>query len=161
MVDRLSPYAFSVAMRMMGDEDEARDIVQESIISVWKTIKRLKNPEGFKSWFYRIVINKCYDRMRRISRNPEKGVDNKTWELISNSLYDDPDKKLENLEIGAIIKGITEKLSPKQKAVFVMHDLEDFSQSEIAEITGMSTFNVKSNLHHARKRIVELIKNHI
>ena len=64
MVEKLAPYAFSIALKMLGNEDEADDIVQESLISVWLKIGRLKKAEGFKSWFYRIVLNKCYDRIR-------------------------------------------------------------------------------------------------
>lgn len=161
MVDRLSPFAFSVALRMMGDEDEANDIVQEALICVWKTIKRLNKPDGFKAWFYRIVINKCYDRMRSMKRNREKIVDSMTWEVIGNRLSEAPDTLLENTEICSIIRALSDGLSPKQKAVFVLCDLEGMSHSEIAEITGMNSINIKSNLHHARRRIGELVKKHI
>jgi RNA polymerase sigma-70 factor (ECF subfamily) len=59
-----------------------------------------------------------------------------------------------------IIKTLTEKLSPKQKAVFVLCDLEDLSHEEISEITGMSRRNLKANLHFARKRIGEMIERY-
>jgi RNA polymerase sigma-70 factor (ECF subfamily) len=60
-----------------------------------------------------------------------------------------------------LIRLLTEKLSPKQKAVFVLSDLEEMSNEEISEITGISRTNVKANLHYARKRISEMIEKHI
>ena len=161
LVDILSPFAFSVAMRMLGDEAEADDIVQESIITVWQKIGRLKNPDGFRSWFYRIVINKCFDRMRKLKKNPEACYDERAWRTISDMLSEGPSVRLENAEIGLIVNTLTLKLSPRQKAVFILSDLEEMSQEEIAAITGISRLSVKSNLYHARKRIGEQIKKYM
>lgn len=161
IVDSLSPFAFSTALRMLGDEDEADDIVQESMITVWQKIGRLKNPEGFKSWFYRIVINKCYDRLRKIKRNPETCCDERIWGVLSDRITEDPSVSLENNEICFIVNALTMKLSPKQKAVFVLSDLEEMSQEEISSITGISRSSVKSNLHHARKKIGEQLKKYM
>jgi RNA polymerase sigma-70 factor (ECF subfamily) len=69
--------------------------------------------------------------------------------------------EIENKETAMMIKILTNKLSPKQKAVFVLSDLEEMSNEEVALITGMSRINVKANLHYARKRIGEMIAKHI
>ena len=68
---------------------------------------------------------------------------------------------MENRETARIIEFLTEKLSPKQKAVFVLSDLEDMSNEEISDITGMSRTNVKANLYYARKRIGEMIEKYL
>ena len=68
---------------------------------------------------------------------------------------------IENKEIAQMINILTEKLSPKQKAVFVLSELEDLSNEEISDITGMSKANIKANLHYARKRIGEMIEKHM
>jgi RNA polymerase sigma-70 factor (ECF subfamily) len=161
LVEETSPFAFSVAFRISGDEDEAKDIVQETMITLWKTITKIKSPDSFMTWLYRIVVNKCYDQLRRKKRNPEFNTDDKTWALISNKVSENPSSLFENKEIAQIIGLLTEKLSPKQKAVFVLSDLEEMSTKEISEITGMSKTNVKANLHYARKRIGEMIEKHI
>ena len=161
LIDISSPFAFAIAFRMLGDESQAKDVAQESMITIWKTIKKIRSADSFKTWLYRIVINKCYDQLRRRKRNREFSADEKTWILISNKISDETLSEMENRETAQIINLLTEKLSPKQKAVFVLGDLEEMSNEEISSITGMSRANVKANLHHARKKIGELIEKHL
>ena len=161
LVELISPFAFSVAFRILADEEQAKDIVQETMITLWKTIKKINSPGSFMTWLYRIVVNKCYDQLRRRKRNPEFTADEKTWVLISNKITENPSSGIEERETAQIINLLTDKLSPKQRAVFVLSDLEEMSNEEVSMITGMSRINVKANLHYARKRIGEMIAKHI
>jgi len=161
LIELISPFAFSVAFRILADEEQAKDIVQETMITLWETIKKIKSPGSFMTWFYRIVVNKCYDQLRKRKRNPEFSADDGTWTLISNKMSENSNLEIENKETAMMIKILTNKLSPKQKAVFVLSDLEEMSNEEVALITGMSRINVKANLHYARKRIGEMIAKHI
>ena len=161
LVELISPFAFSVAFRILADEEQAKDIVQETMITLWKTIKKIKSPGSFMTWLYRFVVNKCYDQLRRRKRNPEFTADEKTWVLISNKITENPSSGIEERETAQIINLLTDKLSPKQRAVFVLSDLEEMSNEEVSMITGMSRINVKANLHYARKRIGEMIAKRI
>jgi RNA polymerase sigma-70 factor, ECF subfamily len=161
LIEISSPFAFAVAFRMLGDESQATDIAQESMITIWKTIKKIRSADSFKTWLYRIVVNKCLDQLRKRKNNPEFNADEKTWTLISNKISEEPFIEMENKEIALIINLLTEKLSPKQKAVFVLSDLEEMSNEEISAITGMNRANIKANLHYARKRIGEMINKHL
>ena len=158
LVDASSPFAFSVAFRMLGEEAIAADIVQETMITVWKSINKIKSSDTYKTWIYRIVLNKCFDELRRKKRNPEFVADEKAWMRISETLSHNPVTQLENQEIANIIGVLTEKLSRKQKAVFILADLEEMTNDEISVITGMSRTRVKANLYYARKRIGEMVK---
>ena len=99
--------------------------------------------------------------MRKRKRNPEFITDEQTWELISNRISVEPSVTLENSETSKIIGILTEKLSPRQKAVFVLSDLEGMSNDEISEITGISKSAVKANLYHARKSISEKVEKYL
>jgi RNA polymerase sigma-70 factor (ECF subfamily) len=160
LVEKASPFAFSVAFRMMGNQEQADDIVQETMITIWKTIGKIKSAESFKSWMYRIVVNKCYDEMRRKKSNPEFIADEAAWKMISERVSGNTGSEMENNEMAKMISVLTDRLSPKQKAVFVLADLEEMSNDEISAITGMSRLNVKANLHYARKSIREMIRKH-
>jgi RNA polymerase sigma-70 factor, ECF subfamily len=161
LVELSSPFTFSVAFRILGNEEEAQDLVQETMITIWKTMNKIKSAESFMTWMYRIIVNKCYDQLRRRKRKPEVVVDERTWAVISNKISENPFAGFENMEIMQLINLLTEKLSPKQKAVFVLSDLEEMSNEEVSLITGISRTNVKANLHYARKRIGDLIEKHI
>jgi RNA polymerase sigma-70 factor (ECF subfamily) len=161
LVEQTSPFAFSVAFRVLCDEDKAKDVVQETMVAIWQKIKKIKSAESYKTWIYRIVVNRCYDELRKRKRNPEFIADDKKWALISNCVSEEPFKDLENRETAQIINLMTSRLSPKQKAVFVLSDLEEMSNDEISEITGMSKSGVKANLHYARKNISEMIEKYL
>lgn len=78
LVGLASPFAFSVAFRMLGDEDQAKDVVQDTMVTIWHKLNKIKSAEVFKTWMYRIVVNKCYDQLRKKKRNPEFVADDKT-----------------------------------------------------------------------------------
>jgi RNA polymerase sigma-70 factor (ECF subfamily) len=161
LVGITSRFAFSVAFRMLGDKEQAKDIVQETMITIWGKINKMKSADSFKTWMYRIVVNKCYDQLRKRKKQQEFRADDHTWEVISNHTSSDQPTELEYKETALIINLLTNRLSPAQKAVFVLSDLEEMTGEEISEITGMSRSNVKSNLHYARKKMNEMIKKHI
>jgi RNA polymerase sigma-70 factor (ECF subfamily) len=161
LVRQTSPFAYSVAFRMLGDDDQAKDVVQETMVTIWQKLNKIKSAGVYKTWIYRIVVNKCYDQLRIRKRNPEFVADELTWNIISNSVSEVPYSALENRETAQIISLLTNRLSPKQKAVFVLSDLEELSSDEISEITGMSKSAIKANLHYARKSISEMIEKYL
>lgn len=161
LVDNYADFAFSVAFRIMNDEDESNDIVQESFITVWSKIEGFNPEHNFSNWFYRIVVNKCYDVLRKKKRNqlvyPEAG----NWDIPDIYSEHNPDTKLNNKETGKMIRLLTNQLSRKQKVIFVLSELEGLSREDIAEITGMTRTSIKSNLFHARRKIGKLIEKYI
>jgi RNA polymerase sigma-70 factor, ECF subfamily len=161
LVGLTSPFAYSVALRMLGDEDLAKDVVQETMVTIWQKLKKIKSAEGYNSWMYRIVVNKCYDQLRRRKRNMEFVADDPVWAHLANTIYDGASDALEDKESVMLINRLTDRLSPKQKAVFVLSDLEEMSNDEISEITGLSKSAVKANLYYARKNISEMIEKYL
>jgi RNA polymerase sigma-70 factor, ECF subfamily len=161
LIELTSPFAFSVAFRILCDEDQAKDVVQDTMVTIWQKLNKIKSSEGYKTWIYRIVVNKCYDELRKRKRNSEFIADEKTWAAISNSVSERPSADFENKETAQIINRLTERLSPKQKAVFVLSDLEELTSNEISRITGMSKSGIKANLYHARKSIHEMIDKYL
>lgn len=161
LVELTSPYAFSLAFRMVGDEDLARDVVQETMVTIWQKLVNIKSAEVYKTWIYKIVINKCYDQLRSKKRNREHVADEKTWLILSERLSQLPSSQMENNEIAMIIEMLTDKLSPKQKTIFILSEIEDLTSDEISEITGISKTIIKANLYHARKSISAMIEKYL
>ncbi len=161
LVRESSHLLFPVALRMLGDREAANDAIQETMISAWEKIAALKSVESYKSWIYRILINKCYDQLRARKKREEINADEVAWKKISDRLSADGSPVLEENETVLVIKKLTGKLSPRQKTVFILTDLEEMDADEISAITGMSKVNVKANLHYARKNIGEMIKKYL
>lgn len=110
---------------------------------------------------YKIVINKCYDQIRKEKKSHETVADEKTWEIISSHIAGGGSTELENSETARIIRSLTDKLSPGQKTVFVLCELEGFGHDEAAKIAGISKRNLKANLHYARKKITEMVQKYL
>ena len=161
LVELSSPYAYTVAFRMLGDADQAKDMVQETMVTVWQKLGKIKTAEVYMTWMYRIVVNKCYDELRKRKRAMEAVADEKTWQLIASRLAEGPAATLENNEMTKVLKLLTEKLSRKQKAVFILSDIEGMTNDQVSEILEMSKSSVKANLYHARKYIAGMIEKYI
>jgi len=161
VVEKSSPLIFSVAFRILGDEDTARDIVQDTMVSVWQKLGNIKTAESYKTWVYRIAVNKCYDQLRKQKRQKEERPDENGWAEISNHLSEEGSTELENRENARMINLLTNQLSLKQKTVFVLSELEGLESDEIGRITGMAKSVIKANLYYARKNIGSLLKKYL
>lgn len=159
LVEHFQNYAFILAFRLLGDEEDARDAVQETFIRVWKHIAKFNFSSKFTTWLYRIVTNLCYDRIKAQNRkNKVFSQDQKDGHLLESScdynLEDDYIKK----DLVNTIMSLSEELTPKQRIVFVLRDLQDLNMKEVAQISGMSISSVKSNLFYARRNIRERLE---
>jgi RNA polymerase sigma-70 factor (ECF subfamily) len=161
LVEQTSPFAFSLAFRMLGDEDLAKDIVQETMVTIWQKLKNIRSAEAYTTWIRKVVINKCYDSLRRKRHIHEYRADDKTWQLLSDRISQLPSDQMENEQIGQIISMLTDKLSPKQKTIFILSEIEEMTSDEIKEITGISKSVIKANLYHARKSISGMIGKYL
>lgn len=158
MVNALSPVAWRIAFRILADNESAEDAAQESMVKLWRNLGRFRDNQKFSSWFYKIVVNCCYDELRKRKKNIVHKTDERTWSILGEIVKGDTGEGPTIEEYEGIMKSITEKLTPAQKAVFVLSDLEGMDNGQIEEITGMGRNTVKANLHYARKRVMELIK---
>ena len=154
LVEHYQQTAYRLAFRMLGDEDEARDVVQDSFIRIWEKIKTYNEKEKFTNWMYRIVSNRAIDSIRAMKRRPVISIE----KLIPDTLgtgENGIDVALENREAGELIKAFTRGLPEKQQLVFSLRDLQGLSPQEVQDISGMTETAIKSNLYHARKTIRE------
>lgn len=147
-----SDYIFALAFRILCNEEDARDIVQETFIRVWENMDRYKPEIKITTWMYKITINLCLDKLRIRKRKPSVyNLEHK--ELLDSFFDEDLVDKLDNEQIASIIQQLAENLSPKQKLVFVLKDIEGMETDEIEKVTGMDKVQIKSNLYYARQQI--------
>ena len=142
---------FSLALKMLCDEEEAKDAVQETFIRVWQSIREYDPQRTFTTWLYTIASRLCLDKIKR-KRQIVMMPDDE--QVLRNYAADsDSQRTLENSEWISIVRLMAEDLSAKQKLVFTLCQLEGLSSEEVQEITGLDARQVKSNLYVAKQAI--------
>lgn len=157
LVDQYADFAFASAIKILGNEEDAKDVVQEAFISVWKNIKGFHHEKNFSNWLYRIIVNRCYDKLRKRKREKLVGLEQDCMEFLVIETDNDPEKIMSNREYGELIGKLTDGLSPKQRIAFVLCDLEGYSHDEASSISRMAKASLKSNLNHARRKIGDMV----
>ena len=142
---------FSLALKMLCDEEEAKDMVQETFIRVWQSIRNYNQEKAFTTWIYTIASRLCLDRLKRSRRITHVPDDELTLRRFASD--SDSQRELENQEWVAIVRTMAEGLSDKQRLVFTLCQLEGLSSEEAEQITGLDARQVKSNLYVARQTI--------
>lgn len=155
LVTEFQPMIYRLAFRLFCNEDEARDIVQEAFIKIWLSIERYNAKFRFSTWIYKITLNICYDKLRTW-QPAATGMDMSTLRLLSD---EDMEEQLINNELKELIVALTAELTPSQRLVFTLRDLEGLNTPEIETITELTAAKIKSNLYLARKYIRNRIKD--
>jgi RNA polymerase sigma-70 factor (ECF subfamily) len=150
-------FVYAVAFRFVQDQQEAEDITQEVFVRLWKNLHTYKQEVRLSTWLYKIVTNRCLDFLKsRHGRERKNKVDVDKHQGLTN--HTTPEKEFQQRELSWIIHAAANEMTPKQKAVFILRDLEGLSPEEVSETISMSPGNVKSNLFHARKKMTEKLK---
>jgi RNA polymerase sigma-70 factor, ECF subfamily len=158
LVEAHQSMVFALAFRILCNEDDARDIVQETFIKVWKHLDQYNTKMKFSTWIYSIATNLCLDQLKSAKRRLFDPLITKS--TLENFIsVENNEQSLINSELADIISGLTNELSPKQKMVFTLRDLEGLEIEEIIEITCLSAEKIKSNLYLARQYIRKKLEN--
>lgn len=151
IVENYQSMIYSLAFRLLCNEEEAKDTVQETFIRVWINLARYQTDKTFSTWLYKIATNLCLDKLKSSKRFYQNGnIDETLNNLIAS---ENVEQTIINSELGNIIHRLTNELTPKQKVVFTLSYLEELGVDEIVQITGMTPGKIKSNLFLARQSI--------
>lgn len=148
LVEKYQQMIFGLAFRLLYNEADAKDLTQEVFIKAWQRIDGYKNQYKFSTWLYKIACNACYDILRQDRKM--KTCDCTISEIKSE---ENPEEILNNKQLKELIEKITDQMTPKQKLVFILSELEELDTKEIIQITGMTASKIKSNLYLARKYV--------
>ncbi len=155
LVDRYKNKAFSLLKRMLKNDMEAEEILQDSFLKAFNGLKNFKQESKFSTWFYRIVYNTALTKLsskRRKIENEMTSVEDHL-ELESKVDYNLAEQK----NISEVINSLIEKLPEKYSSVINMFYLNGISCEEIAEITSTSVSNVKVLLYRARNTFKDIL----
>jgi RNA polymerase sigma-70 factor (ECF subfamily) len=132
----------TAARLILRDGELARDAVQEGLFRAWRDLRGLRDPERFDAWLYRLTVNSCLDIARRRRRRP---IEVEIAQITEPSLPDPADAVAER----ALVDGIMQRLSERDRSVIVLHYFLDLPLSEVAVCLGIPEGTVKSRLNRA------------
>jgi len=153
--DQCRRQAFSLALRLLNNRDDALEVVQTSIE---KGINHPGAPaldhQEFKPWLFTVVRNKSIDILRRKKRLPH--VEHEEYHTQAPQNYE-PERSLQQLQLKESIENALEQLNMQQKEIVLLRDYHNFSYADIAKILGIAKGSVMSRLHRARMALREIL----
>ena len=151
LIERYQPMALYLALRLVGQEEVAHELVQEALLQAYLSLDHLRDDARFKSWLYGIVLNLCRN-WRRLHPAGELSLDSLAF-LFEHPLSADPQEIAEERELEQAVRSAIGILTPKNQAVAFLFYYEDMSMQEIANRLAISLSAVKNRLHKARQQI--------
>jgi RNA polymerase sigma-70 factor (ECF subfamily) len=172
LIRRYQRQAVAVSFRLLGNSHDALEVSQDSFLKAFASLATLEKPEAFGGWLMRIVSNLSlnYRRSRKIrSQLPLDdllGPSEPTQAEgpgVSESMTrgDDPVRSLEGKELGARLHEALNQLPEKQRLAIVLFTIQEMPQKQVAETLGCSVEAVKWHVFQGRKRLKELLKDHL
>lgn len=153
---------YSLAVRLVGDREEAADLAQEAFLRAWQGLAAFQGESSFATWIYRLTTNVCIDYLRRKKRRqevePAVSLDDEDsgWAEPADA-GQDPQRKLEEAERSRALSRGLERLPEHQRQVLVMRELSGLSYQEIGAATGLDLGTVKSRIARARLALRKIL----
>jgi len=146
LVDLDGDLCYGIAYRILRDGERAQDAVQQAFLHAWRELPRLRDVDRFSPWLYRLLVNACYEELRRhrrwVSRIRALPIDGPSGPDAYVSV-DDRDT----------LDRAFQRLTPEHRAVFVLHHHTGLPLDEVATIVGVPIGTVKSRLHYATRSL--------
>jgi len=165
-VERYQRRVFSLAFGLLKDADEARDICQEAFLKAHRNLGTFQGASSLYTWLYRITVNLCIDRKRRVGRGSEVELDERLPHDRAGNPADvlsaerpsfNPLRVAQSSELRGRILAALSELSVEHRSVLILREVEGLSYKEIADSMDCPEGTVMSRLFHARKRMQELL----
>lgn len=146
LVDLHGSRCLGIAYRILRDVERAEDVVQQAFLLAWRDLPRLRDLDRFEVWLHRILVNACYEDIRQHRRWTSRIV------AIPADGPATPDPAVSIDDRDALERAFR-RLTPEQRAAFVLHHHAGFTLDRIAEVVGVPVGTVKSRVHSATRSL--------
>jgi RNA polymerase sigma-70 factor, ECF subfamily len=162
LLTRFQQPVFTLAFRLLGDQSEACDVVQEVFLKVFRNIAAFRGQSSLKTWIYRITVNEAHNARRWFFRHRRKEVeldtnpaDLRNWRENIPDGQRSPFDEVVDHERHTMIEAALQRINPIFSEAVVLRDIADMSYEEIAEILGVTLGTVKSRILRGREALRE------
>lgn len=156
LVRRKTSKVYALCYRIIGNAEDAKDISQLVFIKLWENIEKYDPKYAFDTWLYRMVTNVAIDFIR--NRQSRDNAVNSSLRLVKTSTEAEQGVVVQRKEIEYVFNACSSVLSPKQKTIFVMREMDDLPSAEIARVLGCRESTVRNHLFNARKLLQDELK---
>ena len=159
----------AVARRMLRNDEEAQDTVQEAFLLAFRGLARFEGQSRLATWLHRITVNAALMKLRRRRARPEESIEPllPTFQADGHAMRsyrnwpESAETLLERAEIRSLVRSSIDRLSPTYRTVLLLRDIEELDTTEVAAMLGISANAVKIRLHRARQALRELLDPHL
>ena len=163
--EKYQAMAYSQALRMVGNPDDAADATQDAFLNAWRALPGFQGQSSFSTWLYRLTSNACIDLLRRSKRRPTLSItvaDEDEEGPQETDIPDErwsPERELERKETRQTVRSGLSALSPEHREVLALREFEGLSYQEIAQLLELEEGTVKSRIARARLALREFLLN--
>lgn len=171
LVERYQGRAFRLALRVLRDEERARDAVQDAFLKAYVNLDRFEGRSSFYTWLYRLVMNLCLDARRRdrasriVATSEFVDLDRlgapdarPSEEQVYREHEQGPEEALDRGQLRAALASAIEELPDAARETLILREIDGLSYAEIAAALEIPKGTVMSRLHYARRRVQELLR---
>ncbi len=160
LMERHADRLWSIAIRVMNRPDDAADALQDAMISAFRRAADFRGDAAVTTWLHRIVVNACFDRLRRIAARPSDPLPEDADRSLSfASTRDDPETAAVRSSLVDEVTAALHQLGADQRAALVLVDLEGYSMEQAARILGCAPGTVKSRCSRGRAKLAVLLQH--
>ena len=156
LVRRKTSKVYALCYRIIGNAEDAKDISQLVFLKLWENLAKYDAAYAFDTWLYRMVTNVAIDFMR--NKQSRDNAVNSNLRLVRTAADAEQTVVVQRKEVENVFNEISNVLTPKQKTIFVMNQMEDLSSADIARVLGCRESTVRNHLFNARKLMQEQLQ---
>jgi len=157
IIDRHKDRAFNLAFRISGSREDAEEILQDSFLKAFNSLKGFRMKSSFGTWFYRIVYNTAISQVRS-RKNPPLSIEEFPADYIDFMAKGQSQEESEDEYRESLINFALQKITDEERGLITLHYYEDLDIQEISGITGISKTNIKVRLFRARQKMIQIIE---
>ena len=163
LVQQHQTMVYHLALRMVGNAEDAADLTQEVFLSAWRSLGSFQSQAAFSTWLYRLTSNACIDFLRKEKRRSAlslttEGEEEEGRELEVDDQRFSPERELEKKEARRAVREGLAALSPEHRQVLVLREMEGLSYTEMAHLLDLEEGTVKSRLARARLALKDFLQ---
>jgi RNA polymerase sigma-70 factor (ECF subfamily) len=162
LVNRYEAKVYSLSLRMLRNPEDAEDVLQDTFLRAYRGLKSFQGNSTFSTWIYRIAANSALMRLRK-KQLPTVSIEDADEREAPLNIVDwrpGPVEQLLTEETREAMEQAIEALPPEFRQVFILRDVEELSNAEVADVLDLSVAAVKSRLHRARLKVRNRLISH-